>query len=145
MTLHLEDRHLVVADIDDTGIFARPADDLRAVGGQHAKPFLGTLVGTMFVPHGGKDAEFRQCRLAPDQFQDSLIFVGFEAVIGHKFGCNRNVVLQHAGISKKVHASAGWPSAAHGALHKDSDGRCNQKIAGMHHLQQRYFSAVRVL
>ena len=40
MAFHFENQRLAVADIDDTRVFARSADHLRALGRQRAQPFL---------------------------------------------------------------------------------------------------------
>ena len=87
VAFHLEHHRLAVADIDDAGVFAGAADHLRAVGGQGAQPFLGGLVGAMFVPHGRKDAKFGEGGFASDNLKDPLIFirrkpVGCDQVVG---------------------------------------------------------------
>ncbi len=87
VALHLEDqRHLLavgtVADIDDAGILARPADHLRAGGGQGAQPFLRRFVGTMLVPHRRKDTEFGEGGRAADDLEEAGVFVRRHAVRG---------------------------------------------------------------
>src|SRR5690554_6945954 len=46
----------------------------------------------MFVPHRGKDAEFSEVRLATDQLEDALIFVGLEAMGGDQLFGDGNVI-----------------------------------------------------
>ena len=41
VAFHFENNGLTVADIDNTCIFTRPANDLWPRGGQRAQPFLG--------------------------------------------------------------------------------------------------------
>ncbi len=80
VALHLEDDRLIVADIDDARIFARPADHLWPRGRQGAQPFLRALVGTMLVPHRREDAKLRETRRTPDDLQDARVFVGLQPV-----------------------------------------------------------------
>jgi hypothetical protein len=40
----------------------------------------------MLVPHRGENAEFREGRHPPDQFQDALVLVRLQAVLGDEFG-----------------------------------------------------------
>jgi hypothetical protein len=95
VAFHLEDQRQPVADIDDAGILARAADHLRALGGQGAQPFLRRLVGTMLVPHRGKDAEFGEAGFAADDLQDAVVFVGLQPVGGDKF--RRDLRFGHGG------------------------------------------------
>ena len=88
VALHLEDDAVAIADIDDAGVFARPLDDLRAGGRQGAQPFLRGFVRAVLVPHGRKDAEFGEGRLAADEVEDALIFVGLQPVRGDQFACD---------------------------------------------------------
>src|SRR6185312_929499 len=78
VALHLEDHAIAVADVDDAGVLARPVDDARPLGRQGPQPLLRALVRTMLVPHGREDAEFGEARLAPDQVEDALVFVGLQ-------------------------------------------------------------------
>ena len=80
VALHFEHHGLPVANIDDPGIFTGATDDLRAFGGQGAQPFLGGLVGTMFVPHGREDAQFGKGRFPPDDLQNAFVLVGLQPV-----------------------------------------------------------------
>ncbi len=78
VAFHLEHQRLTVADVDDACVFAGAADDLRAGGVERAEPFLGRLVGTVFVPHRREDAEFGEGGLSPDDLEDAGVFVGLE-------------------------------------------------------------------
>src|SRR5438132_1017694 len=57
VALDLEDDRLAIADIDDPGILARPADHDRAGGRQGPQPHLGRFVGAVLAPHRREDAE----------------------------------------------------------------------------------------
>ena len=84
VAFHFEDQRLAVADINDARILARAADHLRAFGRQGTQPFLRRFVGTVFVPHGRKDAQFGKGGFAPDDIQNTLIFFGVDAVAGNQ-------------------------------------------------------------
>ena len=86
MALHLEDRRLTVADIDDAGIFARAADHLGTGGRQLLQMQARGFIGTMFRPHHREDAEFGDIRLAAERVQYALIFLRVEAMLAHGFG-----------------------------------------------------------
>ena len=85
VALHLEDAGQPVADIDHTGILARPLDHPGRAGGQSAQVLARGFVGAMLVPHGRDDAELGQGRLAPDQGSEARIFIGLEPVLLHQF------------------------------------------------------------
>ncbi len=86
------------------------------VGGQGAQPFLGGFVGTMFVPHRRKDAKLGEGRLAADDLEDPLVFVGLQPV-----GCDQvfgDGWLLHLGpprVSLRV---------SYGVARKRERGRC---------------------
>src|SRR4051812_10634535 len=48
----------------------------------------------MLVPHRREDAEFGEARGAPDQLEDTLIFVGLEAVLSDELGRDGGFVAQ---------------------------------------------------
>ena len=80
MAFHLENNGLAIPDVHDTCVFAGAADDLRAFGRQRAQPFLGRLIGTVFVPHGRENAQLGEAGFASDDLQDQLVFIGLEPV-----------------------------------------------------------------
>ena len=86
MAFHFENNALAIADIDDARVFTGAADHLWAGCGQGTEPFLGGLVGTMLVPHGREDAKLGEGRLASDDVEDTLVFVGLEAVSRDQLG-----------------------------------------------------------
>ena len=87
VALHLEDDAITIADIDHARIFTGALDHTGPGGRQGLEPFLRGFVGTMLVPHGRENAEFREGRCAPDEVENALIFVRLEAVgSNHLFG-----------------------------------------------------------
>ena len=51
----------------------------------------------MLVPHGREDAELGEARLAADQVEDALVFVGLQPVRRDEFRRDRNgIVNGHA-------------------------------------------------
>ena len=95
MALHLEDRHEPFADVDDAGVLARALHDDLAGRRQRAQPLLRALVGAVLVPHRREDAELGQRRLAPDEIEDALIFVGLQAVVGDELRRDRSIMREH--------------------------------------------------
>ncbi len=57
-----------------------------AGGRQGPQPFLRGFVRAVLVPHGREDAELGHRRLAADQVEDALVFVGLQAVGGDEVG-----------------------------------------------------------
>src|SRR5262249_38066774 len=49
----------------------------------------------MLVPHRRKDAELGEARLAADQFDEALVFIRLEAVLGDKLWCDGRFVACH--------------------------------------------------
>ena len=97
VAFHLEDHGQflavrAVANVGHARVLARAADHLRAGGGQGPQPFLGRLVGTMLVPHRREDAEFGKARLAPQQVEDALVFVGFQPMRRDQVGGDGGVL-----------------------------------------------------
>ncbi len=109
VALHLEDDALAVADIDDAGILARPLDDARPGGRQRAQPFLRGFVRAVLVPHRREDAELGKGRLAADQVEDPLVFVGLQAVRGNEFRGDRHGIGNGHG-RQCVHGALGFES-----------------------------------
>ena len=86
VALHLEHDGEPVADVDHAGILARALDHPRRLGRQAAQMHLGGLVRAVLVPHRREDAELGDGRLAADQLENALVFVGLEAVLGDQLG-----------------------------------------------------------
>src|SRR5262245_4560487 len=95
VALHLEHAGKPVADIDDPGIFTGPLDDPRAPGRQRAQMNFRGFVRAVLVPHGRKNAKFGERGFAADEFQDSVVFVRLEAVLGDKLGSNADIIRDH--------------------------------------------------
>ena len=94
VALHLEDAGLPIADVDDAGIFARPLDDPRRLGGKFAQVNARGFVGTMLVPHRRENAELGECRRAADERKDALVFVRLQAMRGNELGGDFGVDLR---------------------------------------------------
>ena len=92
VALHLEDHRLAVADVDDAGVLARALDHPRRLGRQAAQMDARRLVRAMLVPHRRENPEFGETRHPPDQLEDALILVGFQAMAGDEFGGDLGLV-----------------------------------------------------
>ena len=149
VALHLEDGDEPVADIDDAGVLARPLDDHRAGGRQRAQPFLRALVGAVLVPHGGEDAELGQRRLAADQVEDALVFVGLQPVVGDEFWRDRE--RRSAASSSAVPRAAGpapdvgADSVGFAGLHQRAEEPHVGAALRLQHLDDELRQAVRLL
>ena len=89
MALHLEDGGLAVADIDDAGVLARPADHPGCGGGQRLQPLLRGFVGAVLAPHHREDAKLGQIRRAAENRQNPRVFLSRQAVAGDDIGGDR--------------------------------------------------------
>jgi hypothetical protein len=86
VALHLEDRRLAIADVDDAGILARAADHLRAGGGELFQMDTRGFVRTMLGPHHREDAQLGQIGLATERMEHAIIFFGGQPVLGDDLG-----------------------------------------------------------
>ena len=130
VALHLEHAGEPVADVDDTGILARPLDHPRALGRQRAQMDLGRFVRAVLVPHRRENAELGERRLAADQLQNAVVFVRLEAVFGDQLGRDARFVADHssfvmAGLVPAIHALAYLVSARRGC---PARGRARRRI-----------------
>jgi hypothetical protein len=95
VALHLEDRGLIVADVDHAGILAGPADHPGRGRRQLLQVDSRGFVRAMLRPHDREDAELGEVRLAAKRVEDSLIFLRREAVLGDDLRRDRG--LGHGG------------------------------------------------
>ena len=89
----------------------------RGPGGrQRLQPFLRGFVRAVLVPHRREDAELGEARLAADQVEDALVFVGLQPVRGDEFRRDRNGSLNGHGmaVALRVGAQAPLAQAWHG-------------------------------
>ncbi len=73
----------IVTDIDDPGVFARPLQDVCALGRQLLQVNAGAFIRAVFAPHHAEDTQLRQAGFAAQEAQDLLIFVWCELVRGN--------------------------------------------------------------
>ena len=85
VALHLEDRRIAVADVDDAGVFARPADHPRRLRRQLLQVDARAFVAAMLRPHDREDAELDHVRLAAERLEDAVIFFGAQARARRRF------------------------------------------------------------
>ena len=86
VAFHFENHGLTVADINNACVFAGATDNLRASRRQLAKVDLGRFVRTVFVPHRRENTKFGEGGFASDNFEDAVVFVGFDPVCINQFG-----------------------------------------------------------
>ena len=86
VTLHLEDRGLPVADINDARVLARPADHPRGLGRKFLEVDAARFVAAMLRPHDREDAEFDEIGFAPQRGEHAGIFVVGKAMVGNDLG-----------------------------------------------------------
>ena len=86
MALHLEDAGLPIADVDDAGIFARPLDDPRRLGGKFAQVNARGFIRAMLVPHCRENTKLGEGRRTADKRKDAIVFVRLQAMRGNKLG-----------------------------------------------------------
>ena len=82
--LDLEDRGKAVTNVDRTRVFPVP-QHARAGGRKRCQVNARAFIAAVLRPHHREDAELGQRRLAPEGFDDSLIFVSGETVLGDEF------------------------------------------------------------
>ena len=74
----LERRHEPVAEIHDTGVFPGALHHEPATRRQPLQMHLARFVGAMLAPHHAEDSEFRDVRIAPQDFLDPcVLFRGY--------------------------------------------------------------------
>ncbi len=83
---HLEDDRIAVAEIDDAGVFAGALNDFGPGCRQRLQPDAGGFVGAVLAPHHRENAELANPRLAAEDFEQALVFLRLEAMLGNDFG-----------------------------------------------------------
>ena len=85
----LERDGVIVADVDDAGVFAWPLQDQLAARGQLLQVKARAFVRAMLAPHHAEDAEFGIGGLAAEQGDDLVVFRPGELVGFDDFGRHR--------------------------------------------------------
>ena len=95
MRLHLENRRLTIANVDDARILPRAANHPLGLGRQLLEVQARALVRAMLAPHHGEDAQFEQIGLAAQRVQHALVFLGAQPVLFDDFGGDLGCVGSH--------------------------------------------------
>src|SRR5262249_18790453 len=74
-----------IADVHNTGVFSRTLDDKFSARGQTFEVNLARFVGAVLTPHHGKNAKFRDIRIAPENFLDARVLFRGDAVFRSDF------------------------------------------------------------
>ena len=96
VALHLEDRGLIVANVDNASILARTTNDPRGLGRQFLQMEARGFVAAMFRPHDREDAQLNHIGFTAQRFQDLAVFFGREAVLFDDFWGDLRCVACHA-------------------------------------------------
>ena len=78
--LDLKDGGDAIANVHRPGVLARPLDHPRALDGKPTQVQPRTLVAAMLGPHDRENPQFGHRRLAPENLQQTLKFLGAEPV-----------------------------------------------------------------
>src|SRR5829696_3229230 len=82
----LESGAPAVADVDDSGVFARWNDDALARRGQPPQMDARRFIRAVLRPHDGEDAKLDEGRLAPQKLYDACEFFTGKIMRGDLFG-----------------------------------------------------------
>src|SRR5690606_37203565 len=91
VALHLEDGTPAVTEVDHARVFTRPLNDLGSRGGQLPQPHPRGFIGAVLRPHHREDAKLGQRRLAAQDFEQALVLVWLETVLGNEFRGDANL------------------------------------------------------
>lgn len=83
VAFHLEDDGIAISEIDDARVLAGALDHFRAARRQGFQPHARGFIRAVLAPHHRKDAKLADQRLAAENFEQSLVFVRLEAVLGN--------------------------------------------------------------
>ena len=90
--LDLEDSREAVTDIDRPGVLARSLQHLRSVRRQRPQVHARALVAAVLGPHHREDAELGHVRLAAEETDDALVFVGLQPVAFENLGIDHVLI-----------------------------------------------------
>src|SRR5438874_2222368 len=86
VALHLEGDGQAATDVDHTGVLAGTLQYPRTLCREVPEQAPARLVRAMLAPHGGKDAQLHDVRVAPEHLADARILVLREAVRRYDLG-----------------------------------------------------------
>ena len=72
--LDLERDRRAFAEVEDSGVLARPLEDALAGGRQPLQERRGVLVAAVLRPEEGEDRKLEMVRVAPEQLPDTVGF-----------------------------------------------------------------------
>src|SRR5215469_1456058 len=108
VALDLENDSVAVADVDDAGILARAANNLRSCSGQCLEPDLRRLVRAVLAPHHREYAELGDVGRAAEKLDRALEFLVGQPVLGREGGGDVTPVVHWSALtnpSKKARPS----------------------------------------
>ena len=92
VALHLECDRPAIADIDYAGVFfAGFHQNIRPPGRKFLKFFPRILIGAMFAPHDGENAELGEIWFAAEDLFDALEFLRRKSMLRHNFRCHHRI------------------------------------------------------
>jgi hypothetical protein len=99
---HFEDGGQAVADVDDTGIFTGPLQDLRRARGEALEMNAAGFVGTMLAPHDAENTELGEIGFPAQNLLDAGVLLGSDAVLGDERERHRNFGGERGGCAGRV-------------------------------------------
>jgi len=95
VALDFEGDRLALAEVDDSGVLARPLEDAWRISREPAQEPGGVLVRAVLRPEQREDGELEVVRLALEQLADSVeLPVGQPEGAVERLFCDRRQVLQ---------------------------------------------------
>src|SRR5271157_2136836 len=83
--LDLEGAGPAIADVNDARVLARPLYHAAAVRREPLQVHSRRLVGAVLAPHHAEDAQLGERRLAPERFQNAVVFFWRDPMVAEHF------------------------------------------------------------
>src|SRR5271157_5539262 len=83
--LDLEGAGPSIADVNDARVLARPLHHAAAVRRESLQVHSRRLVGAVLAPHHAEDAQLGERRLAPERFQNAVVFFRRDPMVAEHF------------------------------------------------------------